>query len=71
MSPVKAGTACTGKTQTSSAPRPAPCNDAGNEALVIPYVIFGAVLVLLALLIVFAPETAAGPDPARPGARSG
>src|ERR1700683_2792212 len=31
--------------------------------LVLPYVIFGGVLVLLALLIAFAPETASRPDP--------
>lgn len=31
--------------------------------LVIPYVIFGGVLVVLALLIAFAPETASRPDP--------
>jgi fructose-specific phosphotransferase system IIC component len=29
----------------------------------IPYVIFGGVLVVLALLIAFAPETASRPDP--------
>jgi hypothetical protein len=33
VSPAKAGTACTRKTETSSAPRPAPRKDAGDEAL--------------------------------------
>jgi len=33
VSPAKAGTACTRKTETPSAPRPAPRKDAGNEAL--------------------------------------
>src|ERR1700748_2113273 len=37
--------------------------------LVIPYLVFGGVLVVLAILIAFAPETASRPDP-RPASRA-